>query len=393
MPTPSYAAPHTASPGTRATSARIRATRSRWPTAYCGSPPPQRCTCVSTGRAGEAGRLAEVAQRRCDELLVGHLEHRLLAVPADRGAQHAGVPSPAARTQSHLLKEKVGGLDRPAVDGRYEEAGAGEGRQVGLAERQGHHRHRGVLDAASSAPPTGASVCEQASGRRGGGRRARPRRRAPPRPRSSGRPRGRSRRACGAARAPSRPVRTSSPAASATGQPAEPARRSPANTGPSGGAASAAAADATSDAAAPRHQLRHGRPGREVACVAGVHAAEQRLDQPVDDLVAEPGRDQLADGDVLAVGERGDPAVSSRSRASPASLRTPDAATCVDVGGHAHHRPRQRPQRSPGPDGRRGRRGVDDVEPELAREVDAFRPPSQHRLGADVHGDAGRPRR
>src|SRR5690606_30833274 len=44
IPTPSYAAPATARPGTSATAARIRATRSRWPGGYCGSPPPQRWT-------------------------------------------------------------------------------------------------------------------------------------------------------------------------------------------------------------------------------------------------------------------------------------------------------------------------------------------------------------
>ena len=53
-PTPSYVAPHTASPGCAATAARIRDTRSRWPTAYCGSPPPQRLTRASSGAPVEA---------------------------------------------------------------------------------------------------------------------------------------------------------------------------------------------------------------------------------------------------------------------------------------------------------------------------------------------------
>ena len=49
MPTPSYAAPHTANPGKPATAARIRATRSRWPTVYCGSAPPHRVTRLAIG--------------------------------------------------------------------------------------------------------------------------------------------------------------------------------------------------------------------------------------------------------------------------------------------------------------------------------------------------------
>ena len=69
----------------------------------------------------------------------------------------------------------------------------------------------------------------------------------------------------------------------------------PANTGP-GVAEPACAAAATSDASPlQRHQLRHGRAGGQQPRVAGVHAAEQGLDEPVDDLVAEPGGDQVAD--------------------------------------------------------------------------------------------------
>ena len=46
------------------------------------------------------------------------------------------------------------------------------------------------------------------------------------------------------------------------------------------------------------HQLRDGRPRGEQPGVAGVDAAEQRLDQPVGDLGAEPLVDQVADRDV-----------------------------------------------------------------------------------------------
>ena len=54
MPTPSNAAPHTPSPGTCSTAARIRATRSTCPTPYCGNPILVRCaeTVVHVVRLG-----------------------------------------------------------------------------------------------------------------------------------------------------------------------------------------------------------------------------------------------------------------------------------------------------------------------------------------------------
>ena len=45
--------------------------------------------------------------------------------------------------------------------------------------------------------------------------------------------------------------------------------------------------------------LRHGGTRGELAGVAGVHAAEEGLHQPVDDLLAEAVLDQPADRDVL----------------------------------------------------------------------------------------------
>src|SRR6266542_6316420 len=61
-PTPSYAAPHTARPGTAATAARIRRTRSTCPTAYCGSPPPHLVTRVASGGADSPVRAARSAR-------------------------------------------------------------------------------------------------------------------------------------------------------------------------------------------------------------------------------------------------------------------------------------------------------------------------------------------
>ena len=120
--------------------------------------------------------------------------------------------------------------------------------------------------------------------------------------------------------------------------------------------------------------------------MTGVHATEQRLDQAVDDLVAEPGGDQLADGDVLAVGH-GSPAVSWRSRSTPASLSTPEPATCSTSAG------------TPITERGIGRSAPlvqtdDEVvagwttsQPELLREVDALGPARQHRLGPEVDPD------
>ena len=61
IPTPSQAAPASAIP--RGSAARTAATRSRWPGAYCGSPPPQRTTLVCERRAAHARRLAEFGAR------------------------------------------------------------------------------------------------------------------------------------------------------------------------------------------------------------------------------------------------------------------------------------------------------------------------------------------
>ena len=49
IPTPSYAAPHTARPGAASSAVSTRETRALCPTAYCGSAPPQRVTRESTG--------------------------------------------------------------------------------------------------------------------------------------------------------------------------------------------------------------------------------------------------------------------------------------------------------------------------------------------------------
>ena len=186
MPTPSYAAPQTASPGWRATAARILATRSRWPTAYCGSAPPHRCTCVSTGSRGDAGHRREVGERDPDQPLVRGLERRLLAVPPERGAQDDDVRVQVAHP-GPLGEGERRRLDGAPLDRRHEEARA-------LEERVRHVLRRG----------------------RPG---SRPRRSPPRSPPAPPRRRGRRRPAAGpwgqqASRAPPRPPRWSRGASS-----------------------------------------------------------------------------------------------------------------------------------------------------------------------------------
>ena len=62
-PTPRYAAPHRSPPEAGPASASMRATRSRWPTVYCGSARSKRNTRASERRRVEAHGLREVRAR------------------------------------------------------------------------------------------------------------------------------------------------------------------------------------------------------------------------------------------------------------------------------------------------------------------------------------------
>ena len=97
------------------------------------------------------------------------------------------------------------------------------------------------------------------------------------------------------------PVRTGTLAASASVSLAMPPG-SPAKTGRS---LAGSSTPSSGPFAARDDQLRHGGPGREPPGMAGVHAAEQRLHEPVDHLVAEPARDQVADREVIVDREPG----------------------------------------------------------------------------------------
>ncbi len=106
------------------------------------------------------------------------------------------------------------------------------------------------------------------------------------------------------------PVRTVAPEAVATAPGSRPTPpRRPAKTGtslacPGVDIAAAAARLSERSRSQQRHHLGYGGPGGDLAGVAGVHAAEQWLHQPVDDLLAQALLDQVADADV-AIAELG----------------------------------------------------------------------------------------
>ena len=119
--------------------------------------------------------------------------------------------------------------------------------------------------------------------------------------------------------------------------------------------------------------------------MAGVHAAEQRLHEAVDDLVAEPGGHQVADGHVvagLAVG-------LGRCPGETLGAEHPARRELVEVERHPHQGARQVAEQPAGPDAGRGGGRMDDLGSELADQVDALGPAREHRLGADVDGEPG----
>ena len=134
---------------------------------------------------------------------------------------------------------------------------------------------------------------------------------------------------------------------------------------------------------------------RSDSCVGppGVDAAEQRLDQPVGDLVAQPRAHQRSDGDVVARAGRSGGARSARLRSgrARAAVSAPDARTAARSAGmpsivragsgcSAARRPEP------------GRRVVNGAissiaEPSSRDEPETFGPAGQHRLGAHVDRD------
>ncbi len=129
IPTPSKAAPQIARPDTAATDDRIRATRSTWPTAYCGSPPPHRVTSASTGSTAIPSSSPSSWRASDDEFGVAALQHLGFAGPAHRRAeQHA-----ATGLERPLLRRDGDAFDGQPLASADEQAAAR--RQVELRRR------------------------------------------------------------------------------------------------------------------------------------------------------------------------------------------------------------------------------------------------------------------
>ena len=122
--------------------------------------------------------------------------------------------------------------------------------------------------------------------------------------------------------------------------------------------------------------------------MAGVDAAEQRLHEPVDDLLAESLLDEVADADVAVaeVGRR-QHRVHRRTREA---LRRDHPVEPTQVERDAHQRARHRDEAAAGPEVRRDGRRVHDVvlETDLTCKGDSLGSPVEHRLCTDVDDDA-----
>ena len=275
--------------------------------------------------------------------------------------------APASRTQSHLAKENVEAFTaRPSTGGtRKPEPGTSGNAAAGKASVTIAIEAYSIRASASAGGRR--SVGEQPGrGACRGGQHDGVRRRPAP-GRGWGRRRGSSHRP--GRRASSRtvaPVRTVAPrrAGELLGQPSHsPAQagedRRCRRVGRSGGGRGRMHQGAV--LVEQRHELGYGGPGRDLAGVAGVHPAEQWLHQPVDDLLAQPLLDQVADADV-AVAEVGrrqhrvhrrpghapSPTARRRGRAGRAGRPSGCAAS-----GPAGRGSRGWPRWSPGAPGRR----------------------------------------
>ena len=125
--------------------------------------------------------------------------------------------------------------------------------------------------------------------------------------------------------------------------------------------------------------------------VTGVHAAEQRLDEPVDDLLPEALGDDV--GDAAVPGEvEGRQVRLPAYASSAASLSTPDRArssrssgTPISERGSGRSAPRVQSEDDVD-------EGCTTAQPQRARQVDGLGTAVQHRLGADVDRHSRRPR-
>ena len=294
-----------AAPGTSATSARIEATRSTWPTAYCGSAPPQRCTCASTMRGSwwpsasptSATAIGRPARRRrvCRSAV-----SPCRPTEARRNDEVAG----SSAVQAHFVDEKVLALMvRPSTGGTRK---PDPGRCRADLRRPRASRQRWMPSRRPPARPQRPGRAAQQAGGRAAGRHTMTASARPPAGRRPSRRPGASRGRCVRARgrrprcavvdaAPAPPRRRDE-----LGQRPTPPRN-PAKAGLGSGAAADPAAryrtrglDEALAAGRARQSAGTGAQ-RQPGGVPGVDPAEQRLDEPVDDGGAEPRADVVGD--------------------------------------------------------------------------------------------------
>ena len=149
---------------------RTRATRWRWPTAYCGSPPPHRCTCVSTGTPlMPASSASSASDRATSAPSVACRVDSSPTRPSD--VRRIACSPPISRTQSHLAKENVLALiPRRSTGGTRKPERSGRPRDGLARERDRHHGDAGRLDVGDVGGDVGRDLRQQPGGRCGRGR-------------------------------------------------------------------------------------------------------------------------------------------------------------------------------------------------------------------------------
>ena len=144
IPTPWYAAPATAAPGSRDTASSIAVTRWTWPTAYWGNAPAQRVTTASVGAERNPSIGPSSSRTAADDLVVGQDGGALVTEAARRGPQQ----DVARATELGPLRGEPGARgDETAGIRRHEKAGALERIPDAMRrEPQGDQGHVGVVD-------------------------------------------------------------------------------------------------------------------------------------------------------------------------------------------------------------------------------------------------------
>jgi hypothetical protein len=135
-------------------------------------------------------------------------------------------------------------------------------------------------------------------------------------------------------------------------------------------------------------QLRQRRAQRQQVGAAGVDPAQQRVDQPLDDLRAEPTAYEVTDADVVLDRRTGQHQVE-RHAVEPCRRQQAAAGEGGEVAGDPQDRAgRQRAQAATAPDRRGARRGWHQLvlETGAADQGEAVRHPREHRVGALVDG-------